>query len=146
MPQRGPLLEEANVIRDFEKADGDGFEMAARLDDAVLGALRFEMILRFAERNAGSLLEMAHHFGRKIVMPIEPGADGGAAEREFLKGGDRLLGAAFPKAHLLSVTAELLAEPHRSRIHQMGAADLDHVDGILSLWRRALRRVFRAPG
>ena len=119
--------QKANIIRDFEKTDRDRFELAARFDHPILGALRFEMIFRFAKCDAGPLFEMAHHFGREIAMTIEPGADCGPAEREFLQGGDRLLRAPFPETHLLRVTAEFLAESHRSRVHQMGATDLDHV-------------------
>ena len=105
-------------------------------------ALRFEMIFRFAKCNAGALFEMAHHFGREIAMPIQPGADGGAAEREFLQRGDRLLRAPFPETHLLRVTAEFLAEPDRSRIHQMGATDLDHVLELVRFRRQRAVQFF----
>ena len=123
-----PAAEPANVVGDFEKADRDRFKLAARFDDRVLSALRFEMIRRFAKCDSGSLLEMVHHFRGKIVVPIQTGADGGAAEREFLKS-DRSL---FPRVlarsrDLLRVAAKLLAEPDRRRIHQMGAPDLDDV-------------------
>ena len=85
------------------------------------------MIFRFAKCDTGPLFEMTHHFGRKIVVAIEPGANCGPAEREFLQRGNRLLRAPFPKTHLLRVTAKFLAESHRSRVHQMGATDFDHV-------------------
>ena len=58
--------EPANVVRDLEETDRDRLEMAARFDHAILGALRFEMIFRFAKCDAGALLEMAHHFRREI--------------------------------------------------------------------------------
>ena len=82
----------------------------------------------------------------KFEVPIQPGADRGAAEREFLQGGDRLLRAAFPKTHLLRVAAEFLAEPHRRGIHQMGAADLDDVPEFRSPSRRARACSFSSAG
>ena len=112
----------------------------------VFRALRFEMICRFAERDAGPLLEMTHHFARKIVVPIQPGADRGAAEREFLERGDRLLGAPNPEPHLLRVAAKFLAEPDRRRVHQMGAPDLDHVVKFLRLRGQRARADFPARG
>ena len=75
------------------------------------------MIFRFAERDAGALFKVAHDFCGKSEMPIQPGADGGAAKREFLQGANRLLRAAFPKMDLLGVATKFLAEPHRRRIH-----------------------------
>ena len=63
--------------------------------DGIFRALRFEMIFRFAKRDAGPLFEMAHHLCGKFEVAIESGADRGAAEREFLQRGDRLFGAAI---------------------------------------------------
>ena len=60
-------------------------------------------------------------------MPIQPGANRGAAKGELLQRGDRLLRAPFPGTNLLRVTAEFLAEPDRRCVHQMGPTDLDHV-------------------
>ena len=40
----------ADVVGDLEKADGNRLELAAGLDDAVLGRLRLEMVRRLAER------------------------------------------------------------------------------------------------
>jgi hypothetical protein len=119
--------QKADVVCDLKKADGDGLEMTARFDHAVLRALGFEMIFRFAKGDSGPLSEMAHHFGRKIVMPVEPGPDRRPTEGEFLERADGGFGATFPVAHLLGVTAEFLPQPNRSRVHQMGAADLYHV-------------------
>ena len=60
-------------------------------------------------------------------MPIQPGANRGAAEGELSQRVDRLLGTPFPGTNLLRVTAEFLAEPDRRCVHQMGPTDLDHV-------------------
>ena len=50
-------------------------------------------------------------------MAIQPGADGRAAEREFLQNGNRALRTLLRISDLLRVTTEFLAEPDRRRIH-----------------------------
>ena len=50
-----------------------------------------------------------------------------AAERQLLQGGDGVAGAQPRVLHLLGVAAEFLPEPHGRRVHEMGAADLDHL-------------------
>ena len=74
---------------------------------------------------------MPHHFAGKIEMPIQAGADGGSAERELAQNFDRFFARALSVIDLLRVTGKFLAEPHRRRIHQMGAADLDDVPEFL---------------
>ena len=95
MPQRGPLLEPANIVRDLEQADRDRLQHGRSLrPTASFAALRFEMI--FASRNAIPVRcsRWRITFPGKFEVAIQPGADGGAAEREFLQNGDRLLARA----------------------------------------------------
>ena len=67
-------------------------------------------------------------------MAIQPGADGGAAEREFLAKPRSPSPARVARIlDLLRVAAKFLPEPHRRRIHQMRAADLDHVPELRRL-------------
>ena len=133
-PAARAAAEPANIVRDLEQADRDRLELAARFDDRVLAALRFEMILRFAKRDAGALLEMAHHFGRKIAdadsSPVPTAVPPSASSSQNR---DRFLRALSRISDLLRVAAEFLAEPDRRRIHQMGAADLDDVPKFLRL-------------
>ncbi len=126
--------EPANVIRDLEQADRDRFQQTARFDERVFSALGFEMIRRFAEWNSSAMRKMRHHFFRKIDVTIQPGADSRAAEREFLQDRDRALRTLFRISDLLRVAAEFLAKPDRGRIHQMRAADLDHVPKFFRLF------------
>ena len=126
--------EPANVVRDFEQADRDRFELAARFHDRVFAALRFEMILRFAKCDAGALLEMPHHFARKIGMSIQarcrrPCRRARARCRTSIAFSARSLRI----GDLLRVAGEFLPEPDRRRIHQMSAADLDDVPKFLRL-------------
>ena len=111
----------------------------------VLGALRFEMISRFAKCDAGALFEMPHHFRRE-----NRDADSIRCRRRCRRGPvparlDRFLRALPRVFDLLRVAAEFLAEPDRRRIHQMGAADLDDVPELLRLFASsALLQVFPA--
>ena len=82
----------------------------------------------------------------KFEVPIQSGADRGAAKREFLQRGDRLLRPALSKTDLLRVAAKFLAEPDRGRVHQMGATDLDHVVELCRFRGQRRLAVFRAPG
>ena len=98
MPQRGPLLRNRMSFAILNRLTAIVLSMAARFDHPILGALRFEMIFRFAKCDTGALFEMAHHFGREIEMTIEPGADCGPAKREFLQARQSPAPrAAFPK-------------------------------------------------
>src|SRR5215467_11007237 len=94
------------------------------------------MIARFEEFDPGALMQMSHHFCRKIRMTIQSRADGGAAERKLAQNVDRFFGAPLRISHLLSVTTKLLTEPDRSCVHQMGAPDLNDVVEFLRLARK----------
>ena len=59
-----------NVVRDFEQADGDRFQVPAGFHDRVLGPLRFEMVFGFAKFDSGALFEMPHHFAGKLEVPV----------------------------------------------------------------------------
>src|SRR6266545_5536451 len=60
-------------------------------------------------------------------MRVEPGADGGAAERNLAETRQRVAHAADPFANLGRVAAELLAERHRDRVHPVRATGLHDV-------------------
>ncbi len=66
-------------------------------------------------------------------MPIQPRADGSAAEREFFQNRDRFLRAFARISDLLRVSGKFLTESDRGRIHQMGATDLDDLPKFLAL-------------
>ena len=66
-------------------------------------------------------------------MPVQPGADRGAAKGKLAQDFDRFFGATPGIGDLLGVTGKFLAEPDRRRIHQMGAADLDNIPEFFRL-------------
>ena len=91
------------------------------------------MIRRFAEIDPGPMLQVPHHLCGKFFGPIQPGADGGSAEGQFLQDVDRLLRPVTSIGDLLRVAAEALSEPDRRGVHQMGAADFDDRPKFLRL-------------
>ena len=67
---------------------------------------------------------------------VDAGADGGAAEGQLADAGQRVASSrsmAWPD--LAGVAAELLAEGHRRRVHEVGAAGLDHLGELAALRR-----------
>ena len=75
------------------------------------------MIARFEEFDPGALMQVPHHFCRKIRMPIQARADRSAAQRQLAQNVDRFLRACLRIGHLLGITAKLLAEPDRRCVH-----------------------------
>ena len=77
-------------------------------------------------------------------MGVEPGADGGAAERDPADPPERGLDPVDTEADLGGIAAELLAEGHRHGVHEMGAARLGElgegtspfVEGVAQLGER----------
>ena len=123
----------ANVVSDFKKTHRDRFQLPARFDNCILSALRFEMIFCFVKRDAGPLLQMPQHFFRKIDVPVQAGANGRPAKRQFAQNFDRFLRAVLRICNLLRVTGKFLTEPDRRRVHQMCPADLDDVPEFFRL-------------
>ena len=73
---------------------------------------------------------------------VEPGADRGPADREFVQPGQRELDPFEVGVELGDVATELLTERQRHRVLQVGATDLDDVGELL---RAALERVAELP-
>ena len=77
-------------------------------------------------------------------MRVEAGAGGGAAERDLADAAERRLDPLHGEPHLRRVAAELLAEGHGHRVHQVRAARLDDVLELGRLrFQRALQRAHR---
>src|SRR5436189_6079582 len=101
--------------------------MPARFHDSILRALRFEMVDSFAELDPRPLFQMSHYFPGEFQVPVEAGADRGAAERQFRENIESAF-QSFPRIEdLARITSEFLAEPDRGRVHEMGPPDLDDV-------------------
>ena len=119
--------EPTEIIGDFEEGNGDGFELAAGLDEAVFGGLGFEVVAGFVEGDPGLAPEVAHDDRGEIGVTIEAGADGGATEGEFFDGGDGVGGTEAGVFDLFGVAAEFLAEADGGGVHEVGATDFDDI-------------------
>ena len=134
MPQRGPLPEPANVIRDLEEADRDGFQVAACFYHRVFRALRFKVILGFAELDSGPLFEVPHHFAGELDVPVQPRANGRSAQGKFFQRSYGPLGTFTRIRNLPGISAEFLAEPDRRRVHQVGPTNFDDTPEFVRLY------------
>jgi hypothetical protein len=124
-------------------ADRDRLQRARGLDRGVLGGQRLEAVGRGHEGVAGARREPRDHRVGEARRRVEPGADRGAAEREL---GQARLDRLEPRqavADLLRPARDLLAEAHRHRVLQVGAADLDHVVELARLGLERRRRARR---
>ena len=75
----GAGREQTDIAGDFVQRNGDGRELAVRLDASVLGGLRLEVVLRLAERNPGRFHQPGDGFPSEFGMRVESGADRRAA-------------------------------------------------------------------
>ena len=64
--------------------------------------------------------EQRDHASRELRVGPDTGSDGGAAEGQLDEGGDRLLAAPHRTLHLAGVAEELLTEPDRRRVLEVG--------------------------
>ena len=126
-PQRGPLARKRMSLAILNSATAAPRSAPLAATAASRAALRFEVVDRFAEGEAGDLGQAGDHPARKLGVGVEAGAEGGTAQGEFQQ---PFLGGLQPPAglgNLAGVAGEDLAEAHRYRILQMGAADGDDV-------------------
>src|SRR5437764_15116351 len=96
------------------------------------------MIARFKKFDTGALMQMSHHFCRKVRMPIQARAHRGAAESKLTQDLDCLFRARLGIGHLLSVTAKFLTESDRCRVHQVRSSDLNNVIKLFRLTRKGV--------
>ena len=81
----------------------------------------------------GRLGELRAHALGELGVGVDPGAGRGAAERDLADAAERVADPGRAEADLRGVAVELLAQGHRDRVHQVGAAGLDVVGELLAL-------------
>jgi hypothetical protein len=105
--------------------DGEHAQRAADLDAGVLGALGFEVVLRFAQLEAGLLGEQRGDAPPELRMRVETGTDRGASDRQLTEVPEAALDPLPAVAELVLVAAELLAQRQRRGILKVRAAALE---------------------
>ena len=116
----------AQVVGDLEEADRHRPQLARCLDEAVLGALRLEVVARLGQRQAGALGQHRDGAVRETGRHVDAGADRGPAERQLRQPGQGGLQALDACPHLGGIAAELLAQRDRRGVHEVGSARLHH--------------------
>ncbi len=115
-----------DVVGDLGQRDRDRAQRAGRLDQPVAGRLRLERVDRRAQFGQPGLLDQ--HLDDLLAEPVgrvEPGADGRSADGQLAEPRQRGLHPLDAGLDLAGVAAELLAQRHRHRVHQVRAAGLD---------------------
>ena len=147
IPARGPIASSRRSEPIFQSDRAIVRSAAVGGDRRVERRLGVEVVRRLADLEAGEGARGARQRPAAYVrVGVDPGPDGGPAERH----GEQLgLGGARPADRLLDlagVAAELLAEPDRRRVLEVRPAGLDHRPELVRLGveRRAERS--RAPG
>ena len=113
---------------------------AACRDQAVPRAGCLEMVGRLGERQPHVAGQVADDGGREAGGRVQAGADRGAAERQLADVRQHIASALPTVPDGRRVTAELLAERNRRRVHQVRPAALHHVAELRCLQRRERRR------
>ena len=125
-PQRGP--EPTHVVGDFVEAGGEGFQRAGGVNGGVAPGKRLKFVRCADKGQAGELRQLRRGFDRVFGMAVKPGADGSAAQRQFVQAFERVLQAGEAVVELRDVAGKFLTERQRGRVLQVGAADFD--DGL----------------
>ncbi len=104
------------------------------------------MVLRLPERQPRGLRQQRHRARREFRVAVQPRAHRRAAQRQLHQRLQRLVHPRHAQLHLPRVALEFLPQPHGRRIHQVRAADLQHVPERPPLARqRGVQRPQRRP-
>ena len=124
-PAARPRGEPADVIGDLEQGHRQAPFDGADIDEGIVGRERGELVLRRHERMAGLAGDELRRHVPKLRVGIEAGADGRAADRQFVEAREGSLDRGHPVVELRPPGRHLLAERDRRGILEVGAADLD---------------------
>ena len=90
-------------------------------------------VKRLGDLEARVLAQLGAHPLGELGVRVQARAGGGAAERDLSDPAQRAPHPVHAQLHLGRVAAEFLAQGHRDRVHQVGAAGLDDVGELLGL-------------
>ena len=113
---------EAHVVGDLHQRAGERAHGRAGIDQLVVRGQRRELVRRREERLAGFLRDPSRRHLAEARIGVEPGADGGAADREGVHALDRLARSRRGVIELRHPARDRLAERERRRVLQVGAA------------------------
>ena len=114
----------AHVVGDLHHVAGGRLDGAVREHQLILGGQRVELVGGGDEILAGQLRYLRGHGFAEALGGVQAGADGGAAQRQFLQGLHGQLQQLRVPLQRGTPAADLLAELDGGCILQMGAAGL----------------------
>ena len=132
-PVRGPEDIQRRSLQILVRPTATVLSWPRQLDERVPGALRLEVVAGLGERQPRRVRELRDHPGREALRGVDAGAHRRTAQRELGDPGQGRLQPLDAVAHRRGVPAELLAEHHRRRVHQVRAAGLHHLGELLGL-------------
>ena len=138
MPQRGPLPRRRTSLAILKHATASVRSAPLAATSASWPRERGELVRCGAEGRTREVGDLAGYALRPLGMRVEPGSDGGPAERQLVKAVERALERALAEGELGRPSAELLPERQRRRVHQVRAPDLHDVLESLALGLDAL--------
>src|SRR6266571_3025238 len=124
-PARGPMLSRRRSFAIFPSSIASR-RMALEYASTSPALRDAEQVRGRLQRETGITREVGDNRFPVLVAGIQPGADCGGADVQFLQLLRRPRDIVGPATEAFGVPAELLTERHRHRILEMGAAGLEH--------------------
>ena len=134
-PARGPMPISRMSEAIFHRPSAIVRSAAVGRDHGVERRLGVEVVRRLADRQPGELREPDAGPRRELRVRVDPGPDRGPAEGHRQQLVARRLGAPDRLLDLARVARELLAEPDRRRVLEVGPAGLDDAPELVGLGR-----------
>ena len=122
-----PRRQPAHVVGDLGERGRQRLERAVGVHQRVVAARASNLLGAVTKGRPVSSASSGRHAHRELGMRVEPGAHGGAAQRELAEVGQRRLDVLEAVVELRDVAGELLAQGQRRGVLQVGPADLDDV-------------------
>lgn len=129
----------ADVVGDLHERAGEGFYSSAGDDEFIVAGEGGKFVGRGLEWEAGEFCDVRGGTVTEFGVGIQARADGGAADGELVKAGEREFNVAQGLVEQAHIAGEFLPECERSGILEVRATDLDDVgkDGGLGVERIA---------
>ncbi len=143
-PERGPLASQRTSLAILTSAAASVFSAPCRLTSASAAAIASNLLGALTNGKCGVGGDFRGDARAELGMRVEPGAHGGAAQRQLEHVRQRRRDVRARVAELRRVAGEFLPQRQRRRILQVRAPDLDDVGERGGLCRQRRLRARRA--
>ncbi len=121
------------IARDLREIARERAELTRERRGIAHALHELDAIRSLAQREAADRFQVRDHQRRVLRLDVHARAHGAAADPEIAQIVGRVLEAAAIALHRVPIGAELLAEPDRHRVLEMGATALDDPVELLAL-------------